>query len=180
MIANSRGWNNASIRYKLGAWALAFCAAFTVTVNAQTFPLGVKIDSGELSGVASANPTVTVFKGVPFAAPPVGALRWKPPAAPAKWTGVRKADKYGAACMQKGRGEPGQGGDQVEPNEDCLYLNVWTPAKSATDKLPVMVWFFGGGFTGGSSAAPGFEAVGLASKGAIVVAINYRLGLWVS
>jgi carboxylesterase type B len=146
-------------------------------LHAQTPLLDVKIDSGELIGVPTSSPDVAVFKGVPFAAPPLGTLRWKPPVAPAKWTSARKADKYGAACMQRGRGEPGAGGDQVEPNEDCLYLNVWTPAKSTTEKLPVMVWFFGGGFSGGSSAAPGFEAVGLASKKVIVVTINYRLGL---
>jgi para-nitrobenzyl esterase len=159
------------------AWALAVGATLAVPLHAQSLPLNVKIDSGELSGVPTSNPAVTVFKGVPFAAPPVGDLRWKPPVAPAKWSGVRNADEYGHSCMQKGRGEPGQAGDQVTPSEDCLYLNVWSPAKNSTDKLPVMVWFFGGGFSGGSAAAPGFEAVGLANKGVIVVTINYRLGL---
>jgi carboxylesterase type B len=177
MIADVRIGKTAYDKYKLAAWSLALCAIFAGALHAQTFPLDVKIDSGMLTGVPTSNPAVTVFKGVPFAAPPVGNLRWKPPVAPAMWSGVRKADKYGSSCMQKGRGEPGQGGDQVQPSEDCLYLNVWTPAKSATDKLPVMVWFFGGGYSGGSSAAPGFEAVGLASKGVIVVVINYRLGL---
>jgi carboxylesterase type B len=177
MDTNTCGPSAALQGCRLAAWALLLALVSTSLLYAQTFPLSVKIDAGELSGVSTANPAVTVYKGVPFAAPPVGALRWTPPVAPAKWTGVRKADKYGAACMQRGRGEPGAGGDQVEPNEDCLYLNVWTPAKSAADKLPVMVWFFGGGFSGGSSAAPGFEAVGLASNGVIVVTINYRLGM---
>lgn len=162
-----------SKRLRLAAWLLALCAGY-----AQGQPLQqARIDAGALAGVASADPAVVVFKGVPFAAPPVGKLRWKPPVAPAAWSGVRNADQYASSCMQKGRGEPGQGGDQVQPSEDCLYLNVWTPAQGARDKLPVMVWFFGGGFNGGSAAAPGFEAIGLARKGVIVVTVNYRLGL---
>ncbi|MES3022816.1 MAG: carboxylesterase family protein [Pseudomonadota bacterium] len=165
----------ADIRYTLVAWVVAL-STFAAPVHAQTL-LNAQIDTGALAGVPSADPGVTVFKGVPFAAPPVGPLRWKPPVAPAKWTGVRAADKYGSSCMQKGHGEAGQAGDQAENSEDCLYLNVWTPAKSATEKLPVMVWLYGGAFHSGSSAAPGFEAVGLASKGAIVVVINYRLGM---
>jgi carboxylesterase type B len=166
----------ADIRFKLGAWLLALCGSVAAPLHAQALQ-DARIDSGQLAGVASLEPAVTVFKGVPFAAPPVGKLRWKAPAPPAPWSGVRKADQYGSSCPQKGHGEAGQAGDQVQPSEDCLYLNVWTPAKSTKDKLPVMVWFFGGGFNGGSSAAPGFEAAGLAKKGVIVVVINYRLGL---
>ena len=157
-------------------WLLALAAALAAPVHAQSFPLNVKIDSGQLVGVASPDPAVTAYKGLPFAAPPVGDLRWKPPVAPKKWDGVFKADKYSPSCLQRGRQPSGESGGPVS-SEDCLYLNVWSPAKSTSDKLPVMVWFFGGGFNGGNGSNPEFEAVGLAKKGVIVVSINYRLGL---
>src|SRR5580658_1164062 len=156
---------------RLAAWTLALCPILAGALHAQTSATGVKIDSGELTGSPTANPAVISFKGIPFAAPPVGDLRWKPPVPPAKWSGVLKAEHYSPACIQKMRDEGTTG------SEDCLYLNVWMPASSTAAKLPVMVWFFGGGFSGGSASNPGFEAVGLANKGVIVVTINYRLGL---
>jgi carboxylesterase type B len=160
----------ANIRRCKATWVLALCPALAGALHAQAMPLSAIIDAGELSGVPTSDPGVIAFKGIPFAAPPVGDLRWKPPVQPARWSGVLKADHYSPACLQKSR-------EEASSSEDCLYLNVWAPTTRGTVKLPVMVWFFGGGFNGGSASNPGFEAVGLASKGVIVVTINYRLGL---
>jgi para-nitrobenzyl esterase len=132
----------------------------------------VRLDTGLVSGIAGSSPQMRIFKGIPFAAPPVGNLRWKSPQPAAKWSGVRKADQFSAVCMQNVPG--GNGGDQV--SEDCLYLNVWTPAKSASEKLPVMVWIYGGGFNVGSASQPEYDGEALAAKGAVVVSFNYRLG----
>ena len=118
----------------------------------------VKTDAGLVSGVAGNNPDVRVFKGIPFAAPPVGPLRWKAPQPAAKWDGVRKADAFGPRCMQGGGGG-GRGREGAPPppptSEDCLYVNIWTAAASASAKLPVMVWSYGGAFTGGAGSLPG-------------------------
>ncbi len=167
----------------------------------------VKLDSGMLSGASGKNADVRVFKGIPYAAPPVGDLRWKPPQPAAKWDGVRAADQFGNSCMQggagggRGRGGAPKGGatkggapkggapkGDAPPaargpagppnNEDCLYLNVWTAAKSASERRPVMVWLHPGGYTSGSGSAPGTDGENLAMKGAVLVTINYRLGIF--
>jgi carboxylesterase type B len=111
---------------------------------------------------------VVAFKGIPFAAPPDGELRWKPPTPPARWSGVRSAMEFGPACMQPG---------DLRKSADCLYLNVWEPASAfearrSSQRLPVMIWTFGGGFTLGSGD---FDATPLARKGVIVVSFNYRV-----
>ena len=117
-----------------------------------------------------------VFKGIPFAAPPIGDLRWRAPIAPHSWTGVRKADRFSPICMQKGFYPPDA---PVEPmSEDCLYLNVWVPTTSKTAKLPVMVWIYGGGLENGSASTPLYSGERLAQKGVIVVTANYRLGVF--
>jgi para-nitrobenzyl esterase len=144
----------------------------------QSPPLVVKIDSGELQGVLADG--VISFKGVPFAAPPLGELRWRPPQPVSKWSGVRQASEFGADCMQGRFGPPppaapGAPAPRV-PSEDCLYLNVWRPGDQAARNLPVMVWIYGGGFTGGSSASPGTSGVGFAKQGVVLVAMNYRVG----
>jgi para-nitrobenzyl esterase len=141
----------------------------------------VHIESGQLSGVAGLNPEVRAFEGVPFAAPPVGDLRWRSPKPAAKWDGVREANKFGANCMQRaanGGAFPPNGGIRPEPgmSEDCLYLNVYTAAKSAKEKRPVMVWIHGGALTSGSGSI--YNGEGLAAKGAVVVTVNYRLGVF--
>jgi len=132
----------------------------------------VKLDAGLVSGVAS--PEMRIYKGIPFAAPPVGDLRWRAPQPVAHWDGVRQADAFEPVCMQN---SGGGGGDQ-KVSEDCLYLNVWTGAKSAGEKRPVMVWIYGGGYNTGSGSQPDYDGEALAKKGAVVVTINYRLGVF--
>jgi para-nitrobenzyl esterase len=137
----------------------------------------VQTDNGVVEGTISADSQVRIFKGIPYASPPVGALRWKAPQPAPPWTGVRSATEFGARCMQ-GRifndmvfRDPG-------PSEDCLYLNVWTPASSADVRLPVMVWIYGGGYVAGASSEPRQDGENLAKKGVVVVSFNYRLGLF--
>src|SRR5437870_7714831 len=140
----------------------------------------VKTDAGLLSGMSAAAPGVCVFKGVPFAAPPVGAQRWRAPQPVAKWTGVRKADTFGDVCVQpKGIGRPNVSVDLPDSpaaSEDCLYLNVWTAAQSASERRPLMVWIFGGAYTEGAGSSPHTDGQALARKGVVVVTFNYRLG----
>jgi para-nitrobenzyl esterase len=139
----------------------------------------IQIESGSVSGeVIDAESGIRVYKGIPFAAPPVGDLRWKPPQPVAPWDGVRACTEYGPACPQRPQ-MPSRILVREEPqrlSEDCLYLNVWTPAKSSNEKLPVMVWIHGGGFDSGWGHQRDFEGKALARKGAVVVTINYRLG----
>lgn len=143
----------------------------------------VKIESGFLSGVTEPDSKATVFKGIPYAAPPVGYLRWRPPQAPAPWKGVRKADEFGPICPQF---PPPKGSfyqleyypEEEKQSEDCLYLNVWTPAETSDEKRPVMVWIHGGGFVQGQGSLPSFNGSELAKKGIVVVTINYRLGVF--
>jgi para-nitrobenzyl esterase len=172
-------------------------------------PEQVRIETGLLAGTTgSTQPSVRVFKGIPFAAPPLGENRWRPPSAAAKWDGVRKADAFGAPCASGagggrggGRGAPGGGrgaarggaaapapaqapaapAPQAPPreparSEDCLYANVWTSAGNPGDKRPVMVWIYGGGFTGGSGGLAWYDGENLAAKGPVIVTFNYRLG----
>ena len=143
-------------------------------------PETVKVDSGQLQGTVQEG--VRVFKGVPFAAPPVGPLRWREPQPVAKWEGVRKADKYGNACMQNNAKQRFPVNSAVDlpdspgMSEDCLYLNVWTNANNASAKMPVMFWIYGGAYTEGAGHMPAQDGVTLAKKGAVVVTFNYRLG----
>jgi para-nitrobenzyl esterase len=133
----------------------------------------VRIDSGELEGVATE--TVIAFKGIPFAAPPIGALRWKAPQPVTPWTGVRPASAYGHDCMQ----EP-FGGDAAPlgtpPDEDCLVLNVWTPKARPSGTLPVMFWIYGGGFVNGGSSPEVYDGSRFAETGVVLVSANYRVG----
>ena len=133
----------------------------------------VRTDSGTVSGTTGAKPHVLVFKGIPYAAPPTGANRWRPPQRVASWSGVRAATEYAARCTQGGGGANAAAAPPT--SEDCLYLNVWRPDAS-DEPLPVMVWFYGGGFFGGAGSEPRYAGDGLAAKGAVVVTLNYRLG----
>jgi para-nitrobenzyl esterase len=136
----------------------------------------VKIANGVLQG-ATEKSGVHSFKGIPFAQPPVGDLRWKEPQPPKNWTGVRAADKFGPQAMQRFMYS-----DMLFRSagvkEDCLYLNVWTPAKTAKDKLPVMVYIYGGGFNAGDGSEYRYDGESLATKGIVTVTINYRLGIF--
>jgi para-nitrobenzyl esterase len=119
---------------------------------------------------------ITIYKGIPFTAAPLGDLRWHAPLPPAAWTGVRTADKFAPACMQVPIVNKELGMDSVTTDEDCLYLNVWTPAKSASDRLPVMVWIYGGGFTIGGTSISMYDGKNFAKKGVVLVSVAYRLG----
>jgi para-nitrobenzyl esterase len=137
----------------------------------------VRTESGTVEGATSVDGKVQVFKGVPYAAPPVGALRWREPQPVPSWQGVRKTTEFGARCMQGN-----VFGDMVfrdaAPSEDCLYLNVWTPKSSPSAKLPVMVWIYGGGFQAGATSEPRQDGERLAHRGVVVVSMNYRLGIF--
>jgi para-nitrobenzyl esterase len=137
----------------------------------------VRTEAGAVEGTASADGKVQIFKGIPYAAPPVGPLRWKEPQPVAAWQGTRKATEFASHCMQGPVYD-----DMVFPDpgmsEDCLYLNVWTPKASSDAKLPVMVWIHGGGFQAGAASEPRQNGEVLAHKGVVVVSMNYRLGIF--
>jgi len=169
-------------------------ATFLAAPLSAAIPEPVRLESGSVSGASTTDPGVRVFKGIPYAAPPVGDLRWRAPQPVAHWDGVRKADQFGPNCTAgggggrggKGKGPGGGKGPTPAkaapagppPGEDCLYINVWTPAKTAGDRLPVMVWTYGGAFTSGSGAEPRYDGEALAKKGIVVVTYNYRLGMF--
>src|SRR5580693_6872769 len=157
----------------IGSFAvMLFLAGMTDAVAAQ-----VRTEAGSVEGSTGTDGKVQAFKGIPYAAPPVGALRWKEPQPVPNWQGARKATEFGARCMQGN-----VFGDMVfrdaAPNEDCLYLNVWTPKASPDGKLPVMVWIYGGGFQAGATSEPRQDGERLAHKGVVVVSMNYRLGIF--
>jgi para-nitrobenzyl esterase len=162
----------------LAAAGLLFCGAVSAQLKEP-----IKLDAGSLGNSTESSPGIRAFKGIPFAAAPVGALRWREPQPVAKWSGVRDASKFGNVCIQPdgaGRGPKGLniavGPGSPPQSEDCLYLNVWTGAASATERRPVMVYFFGGAFTEGAGSIPLYDGDALAKKGAVVVTMNYRLG----
>lgn len=130
-----------------------------------------KIESGRVSGHQDA--AAISYLGIPYAAPPVGTLRWRAPQPAPRWQGIRAADTFGADCMQQPI--PGDSTANGRHSEDCLYLNIWRPAAAATH-LPVMVWIHGGGFVNGGSSASIFNGVAFAKRGVILVSLNYRLG----
>lgn len=146
--------------------ALIALLFFSNIGNAQ-IPEKLETDKGWIQGISENG--LTIFRGIPFAAPPVEQLRWKAPQPVNEWTGVRSAIHFAPSPMQAGNPAGGK-------NEDCLYLNVWSPAKSKQDQLPVMVWIYGGGFSTGSTAEPWYEGSKLAQKGVVFVSIAYRVG----
>lgn len=156
---------------------LAVFAMLTVSLAmfGQSPAPQVKTVSGVVEGKDDG--TVRTFLGIPYAAPPVGDLRWKPPAAAAKWTGVRKATEFGSHCMQ-GKIYGDMNFRDAGGREDCLTLNVWLPEKATSAKLPVMVWIYGGGFAAGATSEVRQDGVNLAQQGVVVVSMNYRLGIF--
>src|ERR1700744_36065 len=152
------------------------CLLFSVFPTfAHAAPVTVRINSGELTG-ESFSASGSVFKGIPYAAAPVGAKRWQSPRPVAAWRGGRMATAYGPACEQ-----PAQGwNDSVvaSMSEDCLYLNVWTPAVKPKRRFPVMVWIHGGAFIGGAGTDPIFAGEEMVKAGVILVTLNYRLGIF--
>ncbi len=148
----------------------------------------VKVEEGIVRGVPAADPRITAFKGIPFAAPPVGKLRFAPPQPAAKWEGIRECYKFSAVPVQPGAMQNPPDDDlygkewcvdtELPISEDCLYLNVWTPARRADEKLPVYFWIFGGGWQVGNASEMEFDGERIARRGIVVVTINYRVNLF--
>lgn len=160
------------------ALAIAGLSAGLLPAQVHTSSLTVPTTQGKVRGKTINNGKVKAFFGLPYAAPPVGELRWKAPEAPAKWSGVRDAAKFGAHCAQ-GHVFDDMIFQDSGPSEDCLFLNVYAPA-NATPKsnLPVMFWIHGGGYAGGASSEPRHNGDFLPTKGVVLVTINYRLGVF--
>jgi para-nitrobenzyl esterase len=153
-------------------WAVIACAAAAAWAHPQGAPV-VKTRNGDVQGVVGHQ--VFVFKGIPYAAPPVGDLRWREPHPPASWQGVRQASTFGNACIQTPGLSAANGGDAGPLSEDCLYLNVWTPNLAPSTKLPVMVWIHGGAYIFGAGSLAIYDGASLANRGAVFVSLNYRL-----
>ncbi len=147
---------------KVSILAALVTALFASQANAEIGE--VNVTGGRVAGVAADG--VVSFKGIPFAAPPVGRLRWRSPQLVNSWSGVKQAASFAPGCMQNASFS-GRFGAPPTLSEDCLYLNVWTPAKGAGDKLPVMVWIYGGAFAGGMTSIPTYNGTHLAQKGGV-------------
>ncbi len=171
----------------MSRWARIAAGCAGLLAAAGTLPAGaaegprLRLPLGEIEGVAQTD--TDAYLGVPYAQAPVGALRWRPPVAPSAWEGVRPATRFGAACLQD---PPRPWGPftsefvdlQAPIAEDCLFLNVWTPRPRGRGRWPVVVWIHGGGFGSGAASVPVYDGRGLARRGAVVVSINYRLGIF--
>ena len=164
---------------------LAVALLGSALLAAQGPPMGVAqpvtVTGGLVSGVPAKDPSIVAFKGIPFAAPPVGDRRWQAPSPVVPWQGVRRAESFGASCMQSIVSERKPWTYEFmahnETSEDCLSLNVWTGAASARERRPVFFYIYGGGFNEGSTAVPVYDGEGLAKKGVVVVTANYRVGV---
>ena len=140
----------------------------------------IQVEGGLISGTPGWGWGVREYLGIPFAAPPVGNLRWRPPQPVTPWQGVRAADRFSPACMQRLQDPNNSSWNRglINVSEDCLYLNVWTPAASASEKLPVLIWIYGGGGVSGSTAEPIYDGNALAKRGVVVVSMNYRVNVF--
>ncbi len=164
---------------KMGkTWVGAALAALAlVCVRPAAAQVGiVSVTGGRVEGVTIDG--ITSFKGIPFAAPPVGNLRWRAPQPVKPWSGIKEADHFAPSCMQNQKTLEQLYGAPPAMSEDCLYLNVWTPARSARERLPVMVWIYGGGFTEGATSIPVYDGTHLAQQGVVLVSVAYRLGVF--
>ena len=156
--------------FALGVLALVSGLVTPVIAAAQ-----VKTTAGLVKGTPSEDGRIHIYKGIPFAAPPVGELRWQAPRPPASWEGVRDATAFGSRCVQ---GQIFADIVFTDKSEDCLNLNIWTPATTGSDRLPVMVWIHGGGFQAGAGAEPRHDGMAFAGKHVVLVTFNYRLGVF--
>jgi para-nitrobenzyl esterase len=153
-------------------------AALALTTSAfAASPLEIHTDKGKVAGTLTADNQIRIFKGIPYAAPPVGPLRWQPPQPAAKWQGTLAATSFGHHCIQTNPFADMTFPD-AGPSEDCLKLNIWTPANAHPGTLPVMVWIHGGGYTAGSASEPRHDGQFLARHNVIIVTLNYRLGIF--
>jgi para-nitrobenzyl esterase len=155
-------------------WCFLFMVLFFLIVRPAVSQIQkVKVTAGEIQGNVSDG--IASFKGIPFAAPPVGDFRWKAPQPVQSWNGIKQAYAFAPGCMQDTQRSTMMR-VPAKVSEDCLYLNVWTAAKDAGDKLPVMVWIYGGAFRSGRTNIPLYEGSNLAKKGVVLVSIAYRVG----
>ncbi|MEO6894169.1 MAG: carboxylesterase family protein [Ginsengibacter sp.] len=169
---------------------MAIISIFAISVTIISFSFiyktpfeTIKVEGGTISGTTNSSGDVHIFKGIPFAAPPVGDLRWKAPQPVISWKGLKKCDAFGPSPMQSNPVPFGPWSEEYlipkEPiSEDCLYLNVWTSASSAKEKLPVVLWIYGGGFVSGGTGVPVYDGEAMAEKGVIFVSANYRVGIF--
>jgi para-nitrobenzyl esterase len=162
---------NAPLRLLFPAIVIYVCAAHPSFAADR-----VKTANGILESTAAPKDGVRSFKGIPFGQPPVGDLRWREPQPAKNWIGARNADQFGPRCMQRSGGDYWFRSNGM--SEDCLYLNVWTPAKSANEKLPVLVYIFGGGFQNGDGSEPRYDGESMARKGMVAVSVNYRTNIF--
>jgi len=158
----------------------AFVTLGFLTSSGQTnnfFAVQAKTENGIIEGLYDTQSGLQLYLGIPFAKPPVGDLRWKAPQAPDKWTGVKETKKFGPRAVQAiVFGDMKARSNGI--SEDCLYLNVWTPAKRNTPGLPVLVYFYGGGNVAGDGSEPRYDGASMARKGIVVVTVNYRLNIF--
>jgi para-nitrobenzyl esterase len=148
-------------------------ATFASGLSMAQAPAPVRVEGGMIQGASEGG--LTVYRGIPFAAPPAGDLRWRAPQPAAKWDGVKQTVQFAPSCMQ-GSMNSGGAGRGPGMSEDCLYLNVWTPAKSARGRIPVLVWIYGGGFNAGATSETNYSGENLSKKGVVLVSIAYRVG----
>ena len=164
---------------RTSALALLPALVFSAAVVLPAFGADrVKTTNGTIESTAPPRDGVRSFKGIPFAQPPVGDLRWREPQPVQNWPGVRNADKFGPTCMQRLSPNADYWFRSDGMSEDCLYLNVWTPAKSSREKLPVLVYIFGGGFQNGDGSEPRYDGESMARKGIVAVSLNYRTNIF--
>ncbi|MEO8823185.1 MAG: carboxylesterase family protein [Ginsengibacter sp.] len=171
----------------MGIFSILFVSVVIISfsfifINKKLFET-IKVDGGMISGTKNATGDVHIFKGIPFAAPPIGDLRWKEPQPVDPWRGIKKCDAFGPSPMQSSPVPFGPWSEEYlipkKPiSEDCLYLNVWTGASSAQEKRPVVLWIYGGGFVSGGSGVPVYDGEAMAKKGVIFVSANYRVGIF--
>ncbi|MFV5694063.1 carboxylesterase/lipase family protein [Flavobacterium sp. LB3P122] len=157
--------------------AIPFFSIAQHAENPNAFPVQITTSNGIIEGEFDVKTNIQSFKGIPFAQPPVGNLRWKAPQALTNWTDIKRTKKFGPRAIQSYIfGDMGFRSDGT--SEDCLYLNIWSPAKSDNEKLPVLVYFYGGGFAAGDGSENRYDGENMAKKGIVTLTVNYRLGIW--